>query len=51
VRVRTGITDHTVTEVVQVLNGQLNDEDDVITGAMTSSGNKPPSMGGPAMRR
>jgi HlyD family secretion protein len=51
VRVRTGITDHTVTEVVQVLNGQLNDGDDVITGAMAASGNKPPSLGGPGMRR
>ncbi len=46
VRVRTGITDHTVTEVVQVLNGQLNDGDDVITGSMAASANRPPSMGG-----
>jgi HlyD family secretion protein len=51
VRVRTGITDHTVTEVVQVLNGQLNDGDDVITGSMAASTNRPPSMGGPTMRR
>ena len=51
VRVRTGITDHTVTEVVQVLNGQLNDGDDVITGSMAASANRPPSMGGPTMRR
>ena len=51
VRVRTGITDHTVTEVVQVLNGELNDGDDVITGSMVSNANRPPSMGGPTMRR
>jgi HlyD family secretion protein len=51
VRVRTGITDHTVTEVAQVLNGQLNDGDDVITGSMAASANRPPSMGGPTMRR
>jgi HlyD family secretion protein len=51
VRVRTGITDHTVTEVVQVLNGQLNDGDEVITGSMAASGNRPPSMGAPTMRR
>src|SRR5713101_479249 len=51
VRVRTGITDHTVTEVVQVLNSQLNDGDDVITGSMAAGANRPPSMGGPTMRR
>jgi HlyD family secretion protein len=47
VKIRTGITDHTVTEVVQVLNGQLNDGDALVTGAMTAtSGSRPPSMGG-----
>ncbi|PYX94539.1 MAG: efflux RND transporter periplasmic adaptor subunit [Acidobacteria bacterium] len=49
VRVRTGITDHTVTEVAQVLSGQLNEGDQVVTGAMTaaaSSGSRPPGMGG-----
>jgi HlyD family secretion protein len=51
VRVRTGITDHTVTEIVQVLNGELKDGDDVITGSMAASANRPPSMGGPTMRR
>ncbi len=35
VRIRTGITDHTVTEVAQVLNGQLNEGDELVTGAMT----------------
>lgn len=51
VRVRTGITDHTVTEVVQVLNGELSDGDDVITGSMAASANRPPTMGAPTMRR
>ncbi len=51
VRVRTGITDHTVTEVVQVLNGELSDGDNVITGSMAASANRPPSMGAPTMRR
>jgi HlyD family secretion protein len=51
VRVRTGITDHTVTEVVQVLNGELKDGDDVITGSMAANANRPPSMGGATMRR
>ncbi len=47
VRIRTGITDHTVTEVAQVLNGQVNDGDELITGAITTtSGVRPPGMGG-----
>lgn len=54
VRIRTGITDHTLTEVTQVLNGQLNDGDELVTGAMStaSAASRPPSMGGaPAPRR
>ncbi len=52
VRIRTGITDHTVTEVAQVLKGQLNDGDELVTGAMTAtSGTRPPSMGGTTPRR
>jgi hypothetical protein len=51
VRVRTGITDHTVTEIVQVLNGELKDGDDVITGSMAASANRAPGMGSPTMRR
>jgi len=47
VRIRTGITDHTVTEVTQVLNGDLKDGDQLVTGAMTAtSGSRPPGMGG-----
>ncbi len=47
VKIRTGITDHTVTEIVQVLNGQLNDGDELVTGTMTTtSAARPPGMGG-----
>jgi len=47
VKIRTGITDHTVTEVAQVLNGQVNEGDELITGAITTtSGVRPPGMGG-----
>jgi HlyD family secretion protein len=48
VRIRTGITDHTVTEVTQVLHGQLNEGDQLITGAMTPSAasTRPPGLGG-----
>jgi HlyD family secretion protein len=52
VRIRTGITDHTVTEVAQVLNGQVNAGDELVTGAMTAtSGTRPPGMGGGSPRR
>ena len=37
VRVRTGITDHTLTEVAQVLNGELRDGDQLVTGSMSTS--------------
>jgi HlyD family secretion protein len=51
VKIRTGITDHTVTEVVQILNGQLNEGDQLVTGAMTAtSGSRPPTMGGQGPR-
>jgi len=49
VRIRTGITDHTVTEVAQTLNGELNEGDELVTGAMTggaSAGARPPGLGG-----
>jgi HlyD family secretion protein len=52
VRIRTGITDHTVTEVLQVLSGTLQDGDEVVTGGMAAStAARPPGMGGPAGRR
>jgi len=48
VRIRTGITDHTVTEVAQVMNGQLNDGDELVTGGMTpnSGATRAPGLGG-----
>jgi hypothetical protein len=53
VRIRTGITDHTVTEVAQVLNGQLNDGDELVTGsqALTAAPAAAPGMGAGARRR
>jgi HlyD family secretion protein len=52
VRIRTGITDHTVTEVAQVIKGQLQEGDELVTGAMTkSAGARPPGMGGTPPRR
>jgi HlyD family secretion protein len=54
VRIRTGITDHTVTEVAQVLNGQLNEGEELVTGGITpSSGSAtraPGLAGGPRGR-
>jgi HlyD family secretion protein len=48
VRIRTGITDHTVTEVAQVLKGMLNDGDELVTGAVTagSGAARAPGLGG-----
>jgi HlyD family secretion protein len=53
VRVRTGITDHTVTEIAKVLKGELNEGDELVTGAIASVGGagRPPTMGGPPQRR
>jgi len=53
VRIKTGITDHTVTEVSKVLNGQLSDGDELVTGG-TSTGSgqtRAPGMGGGPPRR
>ena len=48
VRIRTGITDHTVTEVTKVVNGELKEGDELVTGAMTggpnAGGARPPGM-------
>jgi hypothetical protein len=41
VKVKTGITDRTVTEIAQVLQGQLNEGDQVVTGAASKTGNRP----------
>lgn len=47
VKVRTGITDHTVTEVVQVLQGQLSEGDELVTGSLSAKPTAAPGMGGP----
>ena len=48
VQIKTGITDHTVTEVVQVLKGSLNPGDEVVVGSTSGGGggNRPPGMMG-----
>lgn len=46
VRIRTGITDHTLTEVAQVLKGELKPGDELVTGSMAASrGARPPGLG------
>jgi HlyD family secretion protein len=45
VRIRSGITDHTVTEVAEVLKGELKEGDELVTGAMTASTASGPGMG------
>jgi len=52
VRIRTGITDHTFTELVQELNGDLKPGDDLVTGlAQGRSANTAPRPGGPGVPR
>jgi HlyD family secretion protein len=52
VRIRTGITDHTVTAVDQVLNGELNERDELITGGVagSSTATRAPGLGGATPR-
>jgi HlyD family secretion protein len=51
VRIRMGITDHTVTEVAQVLNGNLQPGDELITGSISkSSTSRAPGVGGQQRR-
>ena len=48
VRIKTGITDHTNTELVQTLNGSVTPGDALITGVAQGRGSdKPPGPGGP----
>jgi len=51
VQVKVGITDHTVTEVVNVLHGDLKEGEEVVIGA-ASNRSRPsgPGMGGPRGR-
>ncbi len=53
VKVRLGITDHTYTEISQVLNGDLKDGDELVTGsaARASTSRAPGALGGGGMGR
>jgi HlyD family secretion protein len=52
VRIKTGITDHTFTEVVQDLNGELKSGDELITGvAQGRASGTAPRPGGPGAPR
>ncbi|HXB22330.1 MAG TPA: efflux RND transporter periplasmic adaptor subunit [Candidatus Solibacter sp.] len=52
VQVRTGITDHATTALVQVLKGQINEGDPLITGATKGQASRnAPGFGGPPRGR
>jgi hypothetical protein len=52
VRIKTGITDHTFTEVVQDLNGELKAGDELVTGvAQGRASTTAPRPGGPGAPR
>jgi HlyD family secretion protein len=52
VRIKTGITDHTFTELVQLLNGELKPGDELVTGvAQGRASTGAPRMGGPGATR
>ncbi|HST10739.1 MAG TPA: efflux RND transporter periplasmic adaptor subunit [Terriglobales bacterium] len=44
VKIRTGITDHTVTEVAEVLKGELKEGEELVTGSMTAGKTSGPGM-------
>ncbi|HYL13683.1 MAG TPA: efflux RND transporter periplasmic adaptor subunit [Terriglobales bacterium] len=50
VKIRTGITDHTVTEVAEILKGEIKEGDELVTGSMTAKAATGPGVGG-AVRR
>jgi HlyD family secretion protein len=45
VKIRTGITDHTVTEVAEVVKGELKPGEELVTGSMTANKTSAPGMG------
>jgi HlyD family secretion protein len=51
VRIKTGITDHTFTEMVQVLNGDLKADDALVTGVAQGHASSAPRPGGPGAPR
>jgi hypothetical protein len=50
VQVETGITDHTYTQVAQLLHGKLNAGDQLVIGATTNGAAKSGVPGGMRMR-
>jgi HlyD family secretion protein len=50
VRIRTGITDHTVTEAAEVLKGELKEGEELVTGSMSASKTGGPGMSAPRGR-
>jgi HlyD family secretion protein len=52
VRIKTGITDHTFTEIIQELNGELKTGDELVTGVAQGRGSaSAPRPGGPGVPR
>jgi HlyD family secretion protein len=52
VRIKTGITDHTFTEIIQELNGELKTSDELVTGVAQGRGSaSAPRPGGPGVPR
>lgn len=51
VRIKTGITDHTFTALVQTLNGDLKQGDDLVTGLAQGRTSEGPRMSGPGATR
>ncbi|MBZ5506977.1 MAG: efflux RND transporter periplasmic adaptor subunit [Acidobacteriia bacterium] len=51
VRIKTGITDHTFTEIIQELNGELKAGDDLVTGVAQGRAASAPRPGGPGVPR
>jgi HlyD family secretion protein len=53
VQLKTGITDHTVTEITGILKGSLNEGDELVIGSAAArtqaGGSRPPGMGGPGV--
>ena len=45
VKIRTGITDHTVTEVTEISKGELKEGEELVTGSMSSNKTAGPGMG------
>ena len=51
VRIKTGITDHTFTEIAQQPNGELRSGDELVTGVAQGRGSSAPRPGGPGVPR